>query len=208
MNKPECSDIYNRTKAVIKTAAMSMVITLAATGCGGGKAAESRITVDKEGVITNVIYDDFGEEYYELSELENMATEEISYYNSEYDSPKVTLLDSEVTEDGIVKLSMEYNSYVDYSHFNQITFFYGTVAEARENGYTVNTDLYDEYGVKLSAEDLEKSDGKHVIISSDKTKIVAPYNIAYTTRNVGIKDKKEADMSAVLDDVVVLLLTK
>ena len=208
MNKPECSDIYNRTKAVIKTAAMSMVITLAATGCGGGKAAESRITVDKEGVITNVIYDDFGEEYYELSELENMATEEISYYNSEYDSPKVTLLDSEVTEDGIVKLSMEYNSYVDYSHFNQITFFYGTVAEARENGYTVNTDLYDEYGVKLSAEDLEKSEDKHVIISSEKTKIVAPYNIAYTTRNVGIKDKKEADMSAVLDDVVVLLLTK
>ncbi len=208
MNKPECSDIYNRTKAVIKTAAMSMVITLAATGCGGGKAAESRITVDKEGVITNVIYDDFGEEYYELSELENMATEEISYYNSEYDSPKVTLLDSEVTEDGIVKLSMEYNSYVDFSHFNQITFFYGTVAEARENGYTVNTDLYDEYGVKLSAEDLEKSEDKHVIISSEKTKIVAPYNIAYTTRNVGIKDKKEADMSAVLDDVVVLLLTK
>ncbi len=194
----------NRIRSIAPFIALSVILC----GCGSEDSRETRITIDKDGVITSTIYDDFLEEYYDISELEDMATREISYYNSEYDSPKITLSDSKATDDGEVMLSMQFDSYVDYSHFNQVTFFYGTLADAKESGFTISDNLLDSNGLKLSNEQALELQDRHIIITSDKTKIVAPYSIEYATKDVVIKDKKEADMSEVSDDIVQLLLSK
>ena len=204
MNKQVSTSVINKIGRLAPIIALSVMLC----GCGSEKSGETRITIDKDGAVTSTIYDDFGEEYYDLSELEDMATREISYYNSEYDSPKITLSDSKTIGDGEVMLSMQFESADDYSHFNQVTFFYGTVAEAQERGFSISGDLLDSNGIKISKEALADYSERHIIISSDKTKIVAPFNIEYATRNVVIKDKKEADLSEVFDDNVQLLLSK
>ena len=137
-----------------------------------------------------------------------MATNEMSYYNSEYDSPRITLSDSKAIDDGEVMLSMRFESCVDYSHFNQVKLFFGTVTEAKENGFTISDNLVDSNGIRLSVDEFANLQDRHIIITSEKTKIVSPYNIEYSTRNVKIKDKKEADLSDVSDETVQLLLSK
>ena len=185
-----------------------IALSVAICGCGSDDSRETRITIDKDGVITSTIYDDFLEDYYDVSELENMATNEMSYYNSEYDSPRITLSDSKAIDDGEVMLSMRFESSVDYSHFNQVTLFFGTVTEAKENGFAISDNLVDSNGIRLSVDEFANLQDRHIIITSEKTKIVSPYNIEYYTRNVKIKDKKEADLSDVSDETVQLLLSK
>ena len=177
-------------------------------GCGSDDSLETRITIDKDGVITSTIYDDFLEEYYDISELEKMAENEISYYNSEYDSPRITLSDSKADDDGEVMLQMQFESSVDYSHFNQVTLFFGTVTEAKEKGFAISDNLVDSNGISLSMDEFSGLQDRHIIITSEKIKIISPYNIEYSTRNVKIKDKKEADLSEVSDETVQLLLSK
>ncbi len=187
---------------------LTFFVCIATTGCGATEEGQSGIAIDKEGAVTSVIYDDFGEEYYELSELTDMAAQEISYYNSEYDAPRIELTDAQTSEEGIVRLAMEFSNSTDYSHFNQVTLFYGTLAEAEENGYKLSGDLIDSDGVKLSSVELDGLRDRHIIISSEKIRINTPYNIAYTTRGVLITDKKEADLSYVSEDAAWLLLSK
>ena len=176
--------------------------------CGSDKASETRITVNKDGTILNVVCDGFEKEYYQLSELEDMAAKEITYYNSEYTTPRINLEESVLSDDGEVSLKISYSNYIDFSHFNQVTFFYGTVDEASSRGFSLPGDLVSPDGEKIVPGDIDDLDERHVIISGDKTKIEAPFNISYMSRGVSVKDKKEADLSAVTNDVVWLLLSK
>ncbi|MBQ3798025.1 MAG: hypothetical protein II842_17405 [Butyrivibrio sp.] len=176
--------------------------------CGSDKVSETKITVNKDGTIFNVICDGFEKDYYQLSELEDMAAKEITYYNSEYSTPRITLEESVVSEDGEVSLKISYSNYIDYSHFNQVTFFFGTVDEASSRGFSLPGDLVSPEGDKMVLDEIENLNERHVIISGDKTKIEAPYNISYVSRGVSVMDKKEADFSAVTDDAAWLLLSK
>ncbi len=199
------------TKRISKIAVFAVALsffTVLACGCGAIKAPETKLSINKDGEITSVLAEHFDKDYYQLSELEEMAADEISYYNSEYDSPKINLLESEVSEDGAVLLSMSYSSYIDYAHFNQITFYYGTVGDAVDKGFAVDRELVDPKGETISFDDIDDINGRHIIITGDKVTIAAPYNISYMTKGAVLKDKKEADLSEVSADVVQLLLSK
>ena len=116
--------------------------------------------------------------------------------------------ESEVSEDGAVLLSMSYSSYIDYAHFNQITFYYGTVGDAVDKGFAVDRELVDPKGETISFDDIDDINARHIIITGDKVTIAAPYKISYMTKGVVLTDKKEADLSDVSADVVQLLLSK
>lgn len=178
-------------------------------GCGSQKEERTRLEIGKDGDIRSIIYEDFGENYYSLDELTDMAASEISYYNSEYISPKIGLEDTKVSEDGQhVRLVMTYNSALDYSHFNQTSLFFGTVQEAIEKGLDVSGALVDASGNAITEEVIHNSLDRHIIITTDKNIIVAPYKIAYVTKGVSITDNKEADLSAATADSIQLLLSK
>ena len=198
----------NKIKKITAAAAFVSVFALFVCGCGAKKPSDTQLSISKDGVITSSLAEHFDKEYYSLSELEDMAADEISYYNSEYSSPKINLLQSEVSEDGNVLLSISYNSYIDYAHFNQLTFYYGTVADAADKGFSVAGDLVDSKGETISFDNVDDISDRHIIITGDKVTIAAPYNISYMTKGVVLKDKKEADLSGVSTDIVQLLLSK
>ena len=198
----------NRIKGVATAVLAVSFFAVSVYGCGEKKITETKLSINKDGSINNVIFDDFGEEYYELSELEDMAADEISYYNSEYDSPRISLEESTLSEDGKVSLSMNFSNYIDFAHFNQVTFFYGTVSEATDKGFSVSGDLVNSQGETISLDELDDINDRHIIITGDKTGIIAPFKISYMTKGVVLKDKKEADLSGVTADIVQLLLSK
>ena len=197
-----------RIRKALLTAGATIMLMASLCACGAAKEDVTKIIVNKDGTILNEIYDNFEEDYYQLSELEDMAAKEISYYNSEYITPKINLDESELDDNGRVTLKINYNSYIDYAHFNQITFFYGTVEEAYSRGFSIPEDLVNSDGEKMSFDNLKELDERHVIISGDKNRIEAPYNISYMTRNVTLTDKREADLSEVSEDLAWLLLSK
>ena len=198
---------YSRKILMMTFAGATAVLTL--TGCGDTGSQATSVTIDKEGKVANEIYENFDQEYYDLQGLEDMAASEISEYNVEYDAPKVSLDKVELLEDAtLAKLSMTYDSPSDYSHFNQVVLFYGTVEEARDRGYEVSGNLVDADGNKIDPEVLEGSGEKHIIITSEKININAPFNIEYMSKGAVLKGKKEADLSEVNTDTATLLLSK
>ena len=192
----------------ISFAGAVFVFTMTLTGCGSDNSKVTNLSISKEGKVTNTIYEAFDQEYYDISELSDMATEEISYYNCEYDTPRIAITDAEVIEDeSIAKLVMTFESSSDYSHYNQARLFYGTVQEAMDDGYELSSMLVDKNGnkIELGSDDFLN---KHIVITSEKTVIYTPYNIEYMTSGVALRDKKEADLTNVTTDLVQMLLSK
>lgn len=190
---------------------MTICLVLMLAGCGQQKENVTTMTIDSEGKVSYVIYEDFSEDYYDVTELSAMAEKEIAEYNSEYISEKIALLGIEVVENedqSKVKLEMTFDSYSDFSNFNQESLFFGTVKEAREQGYKISTGLVDKNGEKLPDSYLEDHEDKHIVITDDRARIVTPYSIEYMSNGTTLNGKKEADISAVTADTVQLLLSK
>ena len=179
------------------------------SGCGSKAPKVTTLTVDKDGQVFGTIIEDFDEPYYDLNELTDMAAKEISAYNSDFLSEKV-FLDSatEDQENKKVTITMHYNGTSDYSHFNQSFLFYGTVQEALDKGYDISDKLVDRNGAELGRNGIDANLENHIIITTDKTNIITPYNISYMTKGTTILSKKEAAFSEVSDETAQLLLSK
>ena len=200
-------DSYGKRILAMTAACAMALFTLSA--CGASEEKVTSIAIGKDGKVTNVIYEGFGEESYDIKELSDMAASEISEYNVEYSAPKIALEKAELVEDDtFARLTMTYESASDYSHFNQISLFYGTIEEAQNKGYSISGSLVNSAGEKIEESYLEDHKDRHIIITSDKSNIKAPYNIEYMSGGVSLVDKKEADLSAVTADTVQLLLSK
>ena len=198
---------YSKKTLIMGLLTTTALFTLSA--CGGGNEQTTSVEIDKDGRITNVIYEPFDQEYYDITELSDMAANEISEYNVEYSNEKISLEKAELVEDdSFAKLTMNYTSASDYSHFNQVSLFYGTVEEAMDKGYTISNALVNADGENIEGDYIEKHKEKHIVITSDKSNIKTPYNIEYMSKGVTLKDKKEAVLSAVTMDTVQLLLSK
>ncbi len=195
-----------------KTSALMAVVFamgLCLTGCGKSEAEVSSVTIDKSGKITGVILEDFDKDYYSVDELEAMIEDEIKSYNAEYDSPRISLEETAKIEEGsFAKVAIDYESSDDYAYFNQITFFYGTIEEARAAGYGVSNSLVDQNGEKVDPAFIDEHPDHHVIITNDKTRVRTPYNIQYTTSGVTLNGKKEAVLDSAIADNIQLLLSK
>ena len=196
-------------KKTVITALIAATVCSNITACGAEKEQATCVEIDKDGKVTNVIYEAFDKEYYDIQELSDMAASEISEYNSEYSNQKIALEKAELVEDdSFAKLTMTYVSASDYSHFNQVSLFYGTVEEALDKGYTVSNTLVNSEGDSMDGSFIEEHKNRHIVITSDKSNIKTPYNIEYMSKGVTLNDKKEAVLSAVTADTVQLLLSK
>ena len=191
-------------------AALVMSFTISGlTACGQETVGVSTVSVDKTGKVSSVLYESFDKDYYSLDELKAMAEDEITGYNAEYDEPRITLSDLQIfEEESVVKLSMDFESPADYSYYNQVDMFYGTVAEAREAGYSVNLNLVDAKGEKIDPSIIDQNPDRHIIITSDKTNLKTPYSIQYMSKGVTCPAKKEAELTSVTADYAQLLLSK
>lgn len=123
-----------------------LILTLFAgslCGCGGVEVPSegNYIAIDKEGVVTQHMEEEFGDEY-SVDDLQDAILSEVSAYNKKLKEGEVAV--SKVEEkDGKIIAEMTFPSAADVEAFynmngaDEIVFFYGTVAD----GYAAGIDL-------------------------------------------------------------------
>ncbi|MCM1262544.1 MAG: hypothetical protein NC313_07450 [Butyrivibrio sp.] len=180
------------------------------TGCGDGsyeglEGADAvsvkmdTVSIKKDGSIEHKIVDQFEMDYYDINELAMKAQEKIDGYTEEKDA---IVLQSAEDKDGKITVKMIYKSGGYYEQYNHRQFFYGTVAEASEQGYSVKN-VYDEEGNKLG--DAKDVWDNHVVIIQTKKDEKIDVNvfdkILYTSDNIAragnndvVIDAKDSDM--------------
>ncbi|MBQ6416837.1 MAG: hypothetical protein IJJ65_11380 [Butyrivibrio sp.] len=178
-------------------------------GCGSDEGLLTTVALDKNGKITNTIYEDFSEEYYDVTELTQMTENEISSFNAERLTEKITLDAVDKISDGnAVKMVLKFATPTDYAEFNNTVLYYGTVQDALDRGYSISSDLIDENGLKINSDALEDNKDNHIIITKDRSVFITPYNIVYSSNGVSLKGKKEAVLSSSASEEIQLILSK
>lgn len=201
----------------IKFAASLAACAMMLAGCSSTKLPEvietTTISIDDEGGITSYLVEEFNKEYYNVSELTQMAVEDAASYNEEHQEGEtipLTVVDvNEIAGDGgdMVVLQHKYNSAEDYAQYNGSEFFYGTVEEALAEGYDLGALLNSvKDNTPLSQEELMKNPGKtYVLITDAKAVIYCPHKITHVGDGVVYQENGSVDTTKVEGVVVVLM---
>lgn len=125
----------------------------------------STVFIEKKGKVTSVDVEHLDKDYYDVDELKEYITEHVEDYTGKNgDTVKEVSFD---VKDGIAKLTMEYDSYEDYTSFNGVELYCGTVVGAQADGYDFDTEFY-RVEDSQKQETVEKSD----VLAEDDNKIV------------------------------------
>lgn len=161
-----------------------MILTGSLAGCGGsekvsggGVSAESNVAeIKKDGAVTNTIEEELDPELYgEEDSLKEFLVRESNQYNSDAGADRVSIKKIEMKDD-MLTLVMEYAAAEDFGAFNEYPFFYGTVADAYENGYDLDLQFVsaegdDKEGITRE-ELLEMGSRKIVIVQLPKDELL------------------------------------
>ena len=91
-----------------RSAAMFLAILFCLTGCGGiERAKESTVTVNKEGIVTEALIEEFLSENYDADELEASIKELADTYNEEIGKEAVKIMKIRVKE-GVATALLQY----------------------------------------------------------------------------------------------------
>lgn len=160
------------------------------TACGTSfKAEESTVYVTKQGTVIGADIEDFNEDYYDEEELKNYITESVENYVASNGDGSVELKSFETVssdEHGITaQLYLNYTSYIDFALFNDLTFFAGTVEEARAEGYAFDQEFQSVEDGSLtgtaSADDFAGDEELKVVIIGDEINVKIDGTILYVS---------------------------
>lgn len=202
-------------KKYIRMLAGLLLCSLLFSGCGSAEVPEvidtTTIIIDKEGVITSYLVDEFHKDYYSVSELTDMAVEDAAAYNAEHQNDETIPLRVEKVEllAGGDKVLVQhiYDEDETYAEYNESVFFYGTVEDAIKEGYDLSALLTSvKDGTPLTTEDLMKKPEKsYVLITDAKAVVYCPRKITHVGDGVVYSDNGSVDTTKV-DGVVVVLM--
>ncbi len=201
---------FTTIRHLVPCSLLAAALAAGLVGCGsftGEGIDRSTVGVGEEDHIIQVMVEDFDQDYYDESELENMIRSAASYLITEKGREAVSLQSLE-RGDGKVTVRLQYDTPEDFALFNQETFFYGTISEAQQQGLTVPLNLYAPDGTQITASELADMGERHVILTSDKSDLALPGKAAYYSRGIQVTDGKTADLSAADEDIVCVILTK
>ncbi|MBO5371497.1 MAG: hypothetical protein J6A75_02140 [Lachnospiraceae bacterium] len=159
-------------KKIICVGLMLILCMSMLTGCSKAKTdvTESTVFVEKKGQIVSVDVEELDKEYYDAAELEEYITEHVADYTTE--NGETVTKENFLVEEGIAKLEMKYASYEDYSNFNGIEFYEGTVLEAQAEGYDFDTEFYALAEESDEAAGTKQKAGKTDVLADDESKVV------------------------------------
>ena len=181
--------------------ALAMVLCVGIlSGCGTNyNAEESTVYVQKNGKIVSTDVEEFDTSVYDEAALKAYIDDAIDSYTSENGSGRVKLQSLNI-EDNKATLIIEYASADDYTNFNGIQLFTGTIAEALASGYTFDGDfasISDGKAAACDASEFKNQDGFKVCIIRANTNLNVPGDIKYASvENVSLVDKKTAAIAA------------
>lgn len=177
---------------------LSVSMTMSACSLPNSSNSTS-VQVDEEGAVTETIIEEKDGDYTE-EELTDYISRSVSRYDAGDDSK--VLLDSCKIDGNSVTIVMKYGSVEDYSGFNQVTCFLGTLKEAAEAGYDISQTWYDEDGNPADAADTEQISERQsewkIFIISEPVYVRVPDKILYTTDNVTVTGRMTANVDSVV----------
>lgn len=155
----------------VRGAVLLAIAVLGLTGCGGQeKAAEvSSLSFGKNGEIAHKIVGSFEQNYYDMEGLESLAAQRVEEYCAEYD-PEAVYLESIKEKSGEISILFHYATAEDYSRFNYRQLYMGTVEEANESGYDLDSIAFiSAKGEPIELGFTEDADAKKILIIETKS---------------------------------------
>lgn len=182
------------------------VLALVLAGCGSGQenasngeevlTKENTLTIKKDGSLQESIqYGLMEKDYYGKDTLEELILSEVSAYNQETGESSISVKKVDV-KNQVTDVDISYASAEDYAGFVGLSFYFGTVAEAYEDGHDLNISLKTVDGEEETIgreELLEMGSRKIVIIETEKNDpvLVKTFGkVLYTGGNAQAEGKK------------------
>ena len=178
--------------------AASAVFSL--TGCSLPNSNENTtLSVNDAGAVTENIVEAKGSEEYTEDDLKQYIETTVSDYNTS--DGKAVRLESCSVDSSTVSIKLTYASMEDYSGFNHVTAFLGTLAEAEKAGYSMDQNFLDRNGSPADPEVLSsRAKEWKVIILSEPVMVKLPDKILYATDNVSIMGRLSASIRTVMSE--------
>ena len=149
-------------------------------------AQETTVEVKEDGKIVETVIEELDQVYYHTDELAEMIDQEIGAYNSSAGEGSITE-NSLSAEGGTVRLALTYASWKDYSAFNKISFYSGSVLGAQMEGYLFDEQFrtVDEEGLSstelIGADEPLSHKELRCVISDDTHAVRVPGRIRYVS---------------------------
>lgn len=179
------------------------------SGCGDKyEAVDSTVFIEKDGTVLSTDIESFDPATYDESGLKSFVEETIDGYTAEHGKNSVSLQDL-TFEEGQAKLSIRYASVSDYTAFNEIELFSGSLAEALAAGYTFDgefAEISDGERKICDASAFLNGDGYKVVIIKANTNVHVNGKVRYVSaQNVAMLDNSTVSISNenTMDDSVV-----
>mgnify|MGYP006865379039 FL=1 len=158
--------------------------------------------MNKKGVVTYTVVEDFQKDFYDLEGLQKDIEEEIKTYNQKFASEPLALKSLE-EEDGTVVMQLTFTEarffedYYDSTSAAGATLFVGTIEEAREAGYDLEGEFLGADGSLTDISQLPKPESLKVLITGEALRVSVPGEIQCVSPSgsVEIVGKKEAVVS-------------
>ena len=196
----------------VKSVTCVFLISLILCGCGEGgikaqepsdldAAAGTEIEVMKDSSIVETMNEEFGEEYYDETNLRDILLADVESFNEGQEGEGI-VVDKFESADGRLMVRVKYPSadvYTAYNtdYYNHKTLFCGTVAEAQEKGYDFDISMTDAKGEKsIGKEDILGMGSSKILIAEFPSRIKVTGKILYVGENVAVSGKNRADMQS------------
>lgn len=180
------------------------------SGCGTFAVdyPDTTLIFKKNGAVTDVIVESFSADYYTLDGLNTYFNEAISEFSVKDGKGTVSLTELSV-EDEIARAVLDFDNADTYKRFYDVDFFYGTVSDAYDAGYSMD--------VILKSTDSEETIGKNelmnmgdakILITEEKICVKMPYKFKYASANVEMVDSKYARISSDSSGLAYMIVEK
>ncbi len=148
------------------------------------------ISIDEDGVVTEIIQETLDEAYYDAAELQNMITSEVKEYNDKNGEDTIIVKEMEAAE-GKISLKMEYASAADYASFNNTEFYYDSIIGAQLSGYLFDVSYKKVsngvvQGSSVSGSEVIKRMDKQVLILRAPMEVHVPGDVLFTSTNADV----------------------
>lgn len=192
-------------------AGLLWAVAFSAAGCGVktdiSKFSENALAINKDGSVTELAVESFGEEYYSLEDLKAYVNAQVDAYNAGHPAASGKEKDQTITVDEVAvdgdtaRVVLTYESAGDYADFNYTSL---EVIEAGElSGDSAALSFKDSEGTDVgSLSAIEDLKDYHAVVSYTAHILAVPGKIAYVSSNVNITDTSVAESDGTLSVVL------
>ena len=176
-------------KLIMKALLPILILSIALTGCGAS-ADSSSLVLNKKGVITQTIVEEWDQEQYDKKELQEQIETEIKAYDQKIELNSIRTKETKVT------VKMTYQDLASYAEYNQVILFQGTVAQCQAAGYLLEGEFKTADGEAVDrTQVLNAGDACTVLVFQEPLSVKLPGRILYCSNSLEIISGKEVKAS-------------